>query len=398
MIVISFLLATLAIILAIPVFVFFLEVLASCLWPRWDSPENPSVVVRPRIAVVVPAHNESTGLIATIEDIKAQIRSSDRLLVVADNCTDDTAAVALAGGAEVVERNDPEKRGKGYALARGLHHLSAAPPEVVIFIDADCRLSDNAVDQLATVSASTRRPVQALDVMIATTGSPVDSQVAQFAWWVKNFVRPLGLRAVGLPCQLMGTGIAFPWDVICSVNIASGSIVEDLKLGIDLARVGHFPLFCPSARVTSEFPISPTSIQVQRLRWEQGHLMTIMATAPSLIFASLVRANFNLLAMALDVAVPPLSLLAILTMGMLIISSSATLFGFSTVAMLISTGSLIALVSAIFVAWFNFGRQILSASAIRMVPSYLIGKLPIYRKIIAHRSGLRWTRTDRRKR
>src|SRR5262249_1158907 len=152
--------------------------------------------------VLVPAHNESIGLLPTLADIKAQMRASDRVVVVADNCTDDTAAVAAAAGAEVVARNDPDRKGKGYALAWGLRHLGLHPPEIVSMVDADCRLGVTAVDRLAGACAMTRRPVQALNLVISSDESPINSRVAEFAWRVKNWVRPCGLRALGLPCQL----------------------------------------------------------------------------------------------------------------------------------------------------------------------------------------------------
>ena len=187
----------------------------------------------------------------------------------------------------------------------------------------------------------THRPVQALDLMIAPDESPINSRVAEFAWRVKNWVRPLGLRALGLPCQLMGTGMAFPWDVICSADLASGLIVEDLKLGLDLALAGNSPIFCPSACVTSDFPSSVEGVQSQRLRWEQGHIGMILTTAPRLIFAAIVRANVDLLALAFDVAVPPLSLLGMLVMGMLLVAGMATLLGISSAAMFVSSVSLV---------------------------------------------------------
>ena len=98
------------------------------------------------------------------------------------------------------------------------------------------------------------RPVQALNIMTAPLGSSVSYQISAFAWRMKNWVRPLGLKALGLPCQLMGTGMAFPWDVICTADLASGHIVEDLKLGLELTAGGWPPLFCPSAVVSSAFP------------------------------------------------------------------------------------------------------------------------------------------------
>ena len=128
----------------------------------------------PRVAVLVPAHNESVGIIPTLADAQSQLRSGDRLLVVADNCSDDTAEVARAGGAAVLEREDPERRGKGYALSAGVAHLSADPPDIVVIVDADCRLSPNAIPRLAARCAQSRRPTQANYVMRAPSGGDAE--------------------------------------------------------------------------------------------------------------------------------------------------------------------------------------------------------------------------------
>ena len=96
---------------------------------------------RGRLAVLVPAHNELVGLRPTLADLKRQLRSDDRLLVVADNCDDDTATVATSLGAEVTVRTDPTKIGKGYALDWGLNHLAKDAPDLVIIVDADCRVT-----------------------------------------------------------------------------------------------------------------------------------------------------------------------------------------------------------------------------------------------------------------
>ena len=80
-----------------------------------------------RVAVLVPAHNESVNVLPTIACLRRQLGARDRLLVIADNCQDDTAELARAAGAEVVERQHAELRGKGYALAFGVDHLRAAP-------------------------------------------------------------------------------------------------------------------------------------------------------------------------------------------------------------------------------------------------------------------------------
>src|SRR6185437_12080115 len=134
----------------------------------------------------VPAHNESMGLIPTLNDLRNQIGPDDRVIVVADNCTDDTQAVAVSSGAEVTVRNDPTKIGKGYALGWGIKHLSTNPPEIVVIIDADCRLGTGAIEELACAAAEAQRPAQALYLMKASPGSAVNHQVAEFAWRLKN--------------------------------------------------------------------------------------------------------------------------------------------------------------------------------------------------------------------
>src|ERR1700733_12435386 len=120
---ISVALAAIAGLLSVPVAVLFIEVMAALSLVE----EKPLEVLNPqapkRVAVIVPAHDESAGILPTIEDIKRQLSPGDRLLVVAHNCFDDTAAVAAAAGAEVIERRDPGKIGKGYALDWGLRHL-----------------------------------------------------------------------------------------------------------------------------------------------------------------------------------------------------------------------------------------------------------------------------------
>jgi cellulose synthase/poly-beta-1,6-N-acetylglucosamine synthase-like glycosyltransferase len=305
--------------------------------------------------------------------------------------------VAKAGGAEVVERNDPTKRGKGYALDWGVRHLSSNPPGIVIIVDADCRLADGAVDSLISTCVMTGRPVQALYLMTAPVHSQVNHQVAEFSWRVKNWLRPLGLRSLKLPCQLMGTGMAFPWDVIRSADLGNAQIVEDLKLGLDLTLAQHPPVFCPSARITSEFPSSEKGAGTQRKRWEQGHLDMILKNVPRLFAIALARRDLALLAITLDLAVPPLSLLAILVLGTFGFTLLNAIISHSFAALAISTTSLLAFATATLVAWLTCGRDVLPASAFLLIPSYAFRKLKLYRQFVLGRVDSQWTRTDRTK-
>ncbi|MBR9804978.1 glycosyltransferase, partial [bacterium] len=165
------------------------------------------------VAILMPAHNESAVLSATLAKLRPQLLSTDRLLVVADNCSDNTAQLAIDAGAEVLERFDDDQRGKGFALAAGMAHLADDPREVVIIVDADCDVAEGGVAQLSAATAAVNKPVQALYLMHPPRGGELSGLIATFAFIVRNHVRPRGGAALGIPVHLMGTGMAFPWSV-----------------------------------------------------------------------------------------------------------------------------------------------------------------------------------------
>lgn len=381
---------------AVPALIFCVEVIAAMRATRqtvWSAKPG----LPPRIAVIVPARDESAGLQDTLANIQAQLHPTARLLVVADNCSDDTAAVAKLAGAEVVERHDLTKIGKGYALDWGRRHLAGDPPEVVIVIDADCKLGEAALDRLASVCASTGRPVQALYLLHAPEESQIDHRVASFAYRVRNFVRPLGLRALNLPCQLMGSGMAFPWHVFSSASLASGHEVEDLQLGLDLTRAGHPPLFFPLVTVDSQFPALAASASVQRKRWERGHLKVIMKRLPPLLLAALRQRNLALLALVGDAAIPPLTLLGVMASFAFALAALGAAFGMGSSALVVSAASLSAYILAVVLCWWQFCRDLLPIGSALSIIAYVADKLPLYYRVLLRDRQTQWIRTDREK-
>jgi cellulose synthase/poly-beta-1,6-N-acetylglucosamine synthase-like glycosyltransferase len=380
-----------ALLLMVPVVVLFVEVLLAV-----TQRERTSSVAgdHPRVAVLVPAHDEALIISRTLRTIVPQMARGDRLVVVADNCTDDTAALAATEGAEVLVRGDLLRRGKGYALDFGIRHLASDAPEIVLIVDADCRVRQWGIDRLARLSQRTGRPVQALYLMQAAEGASLKMRLAEFAWVIKNQVRPLGLHRLGLPCQLMGSGMASPWACINSADLATGHIVEDLKLGIELARRGTPPLFCPEALVTSEFPASSEGIRSQRTRWEHGHLSVILNEAPRLFLDSLSRLDTNLLGLALDLTVPPLALLTLLLIAVWM--ASCLLFLVAKVLFPIAIASIAAglLTLSISLAWARYGRHIITMGKLAYAVVYAFLKLPLYAKFLVTRQTA-WIRSKR---
>ena len=388
-------LVVLALLLLVPASVLLLQLAAA--WPLRvpaGSAAHPAVPGRPRLAVLMPAHNEAAGIVSAIMAVNAQLEAGDRLLVVADNCSDDTARVAAAAGAHVAQRSDTLRRGKGYALDFGVRQLEADPPEVVLIVDADCEVHAGALDRLACACIAQQRPAQALYLMRSPPGAGLKTRIAEFAWAVKNHARALGNQRLGLPCQLMGSGMAFTWAHIQAAPLASGHIVEDLQLGLDLAACGAAPSFCPQALVTSTFPASVEGLTAQRTRWEHGYLDVMVTHGPRLLRQALASGRIGLVFSALDLCVPPLASMVLVQWGVLALSGifialshRALPFGLSLLVVAITA-------LALALGWWRFGRAIVSLKDFLGVPAYMVGKIPMYLRALRRRQ-VKWVRTRR---
>ncbi|HSI38071.1 MAG TPA: glycosyltransferase family 2 protein [Methylotenera sp.] len=383
--------------LAIPVLVFSIQILISLLpyrhqaVPSTQQPANR----RPSIAILIPAHNEQHGITATLDSIRQQLEPQDRVVVIADNCSDSTAIVAHDNGAIAIERSDAVQRGKSYALDFGMRYLeNNDPPEVVIIIDADCLLQAGTLTRLAHLALSRNRPVQALYLMYSPPSAGLKTKIAEFAWAVKNWARALGYHRLNLPCQLMGTGMAFPWALIQKANLASGHIVEDLKLGLDFAEQGHAPLFCPEAVVTSTFPLNNEGVKSQRTRWEHGHLAMIVKEGPALLLKSITKLNLGMFALVLDLCVPPLALLTLLVTVLSMIAIVMMLVTNALLPWLLGIPLLLLLGLAVLCAWTKFGKSILSISHLTYAPIYMLAKIPLYLRFLVKRQ-VEWVRSKR---
>jgi cellulose synthase/poly-beta-1,6-N-acetylglucosamine synthase-like glycosyltransferase len=354
-----------AIVAAVPLVVLAVESLTALLPGR-----RPVVAERPGCFVLIPAHNEQAGIAATISNVREQMGPGDRVLVVADNCTDGTARVAREAGAEVAERTDLDHRGKGFALDHGLRRMEEnSPPAVVAVVDADCLLGPGALDALVRQAAATGRPAQG--IYLIGTGREPDPRrrLSAFAVLLKNEIRPRGLDRLGLPCLLTGTGMAFPWAAIRAAHLGTGNIVEDMKLGADLALAGYPPRLCPSARLTGAAAPDRGSAIKQRTRWEHGHVQTLLTQAPRLLLAGLVRLRPALVGLGLEVAVPPVSLLVAGWTGLLVACLLWwQIVGGSWAPGLVLVSAAMLAGCAVFAAWARFGRRMLPLSTLVAAP------------------------------
>jgi cellulose synthase/poly-beta-1,6-N-acetylglucosamine synthase-like glycosyltransferase len=385
-IVFMWLLATAA---ALPLLVLALEVWLGI----WRTKSIQLDGQMPKTCILIPAHDEAKIIAQTLARLGTILDPSIRAVVVADNCTDDTAAIAREHGFEVLERFNSKQRGKGFALAFGRDYLRAEPPECVVVIDADCHSDSRSIADLARYSFATQSAVQARYVFGPEHTASPKVQISNFAFWIKNVVRQRGACRAGGAAILTGTGMAFPWSMFKRVSLATGSIVEDLTLSVDLAQSGEAPLFLEQAQVLSAAAGEQGTIG-QRSRWEHGLLSVAATYALPLLKHGFTTMDRKVILLGLHLLVPPLALLVVLSALIAAFLFAVAILVGNWYPFAVLATSLLTALTGVFVNWALEGRLWLTPRALATLPFYLMWKLPIYGRFFA-RKQVGWVRTER---
>jgi len=389
--IVNFILSLGGLILFIPCLIFFIECFAA-----FSSRKSQVEIVdsdRPKTTILVPAHNEAEQIKEVLEVVLKQITERDKVIVIADNCHDNTAELARATGATVLERENLIERGKGYALDYAMKYIQDDPPEVIVVLDGDCIIEPDTIKRITCKAIATGRPVQATYLMEQPEEPSLKDNVSMFSIKVKNLVRLLGLNRLGWHCLLTGSGMAFPWLLISQVSLAGSKTTDDMQLTVDLALAGSTPIFCEDALVVGRL-MKDQDAQSQRSRWEHGHLEMILVEVPRLLKEFATSGRFAALAMALDIAIPPLSLLVMAWMVSMIIAWLAIIGGVSFTPAIIVAVAGAFLMTGVFLAWVKFGRSDLPLKNLIAIPFYILSKIPIYLKFLVKPQS-RWLKTER---
>lgn len=400
--IVDFIFLTLGIIVLIPCLMFFVECLAAFLSasPSFDPenvhPQGSAIASRPRTTILIPAHNEAEQIVNVIQVLQTQLTEQDQVIVIADNCHDDTAELARSTKVNVLEREHKTDRGKGYALDYAIKYMfkNNINPEVLVILDGDCIVKPDTIKNITSKAIATGRPVQATYLMEQPDNPSLKDRVSMFSIKVKNQVRLLGLNRLGWHSLLTGSGMAFSWSLINDVSLAGSKTTDDMQLTVDLALAGSTPVFCENALVIGRL-MKDQDAQSQRSRWEHGHLEMIGVEVPRLLKAFIKTKNWAALGLALDILIPPLSLLVMTWMasmiGFWLVALGTAVSSFPAVIVTIAGGLLL---TGVLLAWIKFGRADLPLKNLIAIPFYILGKIPIYLNFLVKPQS-RWLKTER---
>ena len=273
-----------------------------------------------RFRVVVPAHNEADVILSLLGDIEAQdYDGSYDVWVIADRCTDDTAARS-SDLAKVAVRT-AGTAGKGAALAWFLAQHPLGADEALVILDADNRVPPNLLARFADELDSGHQVLQAyLDV-----SNPDDSALATasaLTYWAGNRMAQLARTNLGWSADLGGTGMCISAESLAAAGGFNESLTEDQDLTTRFVLAGNKVVWLHDLRIGDEKPTSVAAALQQRARWMAGKRSIARARTLDLLRAAIRQRSLGPADLALRLVQPGRSFVALVSGVFLVVSAA----------------------------------------------------------------------------
>jgi cellulose synthase/poly-beta-1,6-N-acetylglucosamine synthase-like glycosyltransferase len=365
---------------------------------RAPAPIPPTAARLPRplrFDVVIPAHDEVAVIAAAVGSLRALDwpAESFRLLVIADNCTDATAAVAGAAGAQVLVRQDTARRGKGHALEFAFQTcLAQAWADAVVVIDADSQASPNL---LAAFAARIERGAQSVQAHHGVL-NPLASwrtRLMAIALGAFHRLRSRARERLRLSCGIRGNGWCVTRELLERVPYRAFSLAEDIEFGIDLGLAGVRVHYADEAQVDALMVTREAAARTQRRRWEDGRLELARSRAWRLLRGARGPGGRMRLDLALDLLVPPLSHIATHVAVLLALAGLGLLWSPSMVVWIwVGAACGLSLVLYVLRGWQLSGVGLRGLLDLLGAPAFVLWKLAL---MLRTHDSAKWIRTKR---
>jgi len=265
------------VVLNLAVLPYFLYLLATSVAAMRTRRERPSLEEPlSRFLIVIPAHNEESGITTTIRSCLAANypRSRFGVVVIADNCSDRTAPLATALGVRVVERFDSVKKSKGFAIEFLIDALMQSGEldslDALVLIDADTTVDRDLLLCFDRGLRSGRDWIQSY-YTVANRDETWRTRLMTYGFSLFNGVTLLGQNALGTSAGLRGNGMCLSTRGLRRRPWKSHGLVEDMEYSWTLRIAGEKIAFQPEASVYGVMPGGGGQAAAnQRRRWEFG--------------------------------------------------------------------------------------------------------------------------------
>jgi len=341
-----------------------------------------------KLAVVVPAHNESEGIVDCIHSLQAcqPPKGHSEIYVIADNCTDNTAELARAAGAQVIERHNEQERGKGYALDYAFQKLLSQGVDAVVVIDADTSVEANFLISCEHAFSSGAAAIQCR-YTVKNVEDSLRTRLMHLALLAFNILRPRGREFWGVSAGISGNGFGLHRTTLEKVPYSARSVVEDLEYHLQLVNAGLRVQFIDQTCVRAAMPTAKAGTETQRTRWEGGRFRMMVDFIPILV-KRVLTGDWRALEPLLELLLLPLALHVVLLVITLLIPTGWTQV-YALFALFIVTLHVLA-------AWWVGSRRWHELSVLFIVPFYILWKLILLPQSLRNaRKNTAWQRTER---
>jgi len=265
-----------------------------------------------RFVIAIPAHDEASVISATVHRLRALDYPADlfSVHVVADHCSDDTAALARQAGAVVHERQEGPRTGKGAALSWLFQRALDDHCDAVVVFDSDTQVDSKFLRVMDARLARGDQVIQGQHII----SNPDSGWFPALTWamfLIDNRFQNLGRANLGWSAKHMGDSICFRADVLRRIGWGEG-LTEDYQLRQRLLLEGVKIAYEPAAMGCGEAPRTWAQARAQRARWLRGTRDASQRFASRLLTEAIKRRDLALLDGALQAYLPSYSTLTMI--------------------------------------------------------------------------------------
>lgn len=293
--------------------------LTSCSTPRLTTnTSNPSKC----LAIAIPAHNEASVIGKTVQQLLNSNYPAHlfKIFVVADHCQDNTYDTATLAGAICFQRNEGLKGRKGYALTWLIEKILSEWNDcnAIIILDADSQVNPNFLYYMDQGLNNSFMVLQGQHI-ISNQNESLYNQFAAIDMRLNNRLRNVSRHNLGSSCRLMGDAMCFSRQVLEQFPWNTHSLVEDMEYGIHLLLNNVKITYIPQAISLGQAAGNWHHAQKQRLRWEKGVVKLRYRLGFQLLLSGIATKRLGLIDRAIELLLPPYSVLTMLTLLLVII-------------------------------------------------------------------------------
>ncbi len=357
--------------------------------PR-SSPET-------RFCILIPAHDEELLLPRLLKSLKKQDYPPELLdmLVIADNCSDKTPQVAYAFNAIVLERNDNERIGKGFAIKFALDNIDLNQYDVIFIIDADSILQSDALTNLDQAVRNGNKIMQCYNGV----ANPDDSwftRLMNVSRTIGNEIFEPAKEKLHLSSHLMGNGMCFHKDIISKYGWSAFSVGEDWEYYANLIKDGERIAFAKNVRVFHQESSSLRQATPQRVRWSSGRFQIARKYGFGLLYRGFSEKSFTKISASFPLIFPNPSLgMNITVIGLILCLLLPTMTGKNVLVLWFCSLTLVHFF--IFIAGIMYTKKRLKNSlSLFFAAPFLIWKLGIDIFSALGMGKKKWIRTERK--